>query len=73
MGAECKGVRLSLCAAKNSGPQSFNTCNYDENGGPHIFEDRKARHQSAGHVTDARATRELRLSCSILTSPSDTG
>jgi hypothetical protein len=63
MGADRKGVQLSLYAARNNGPQSLNAYyyDYDENGGLRVVKDRKAHSQSAGHVTDARVTSELRF------------
>jgi hypothetical protein len=63
MGADRKGVQLSLYAAKNNGPQSLSAYyyDYDENGGLRIVKDRKANSQSAGHVSDTRVTRELRF------------
>ena len=63
MAADRKGVQLSLYSARNNGPQSLNAYyyDYDENGGLRVVKDRKAHSQSAGHVTDARVTSELRF------------
>ncbi len=63
MGADRKGVQLSLYATKNNGPQSLNAYyyDYDENGGLRVVKDRKAHSQSAAHVTDTRVTSELRF------------
>ena len=63
MGADRKGVQLSLYSARNNGPQSLTAYyyDYDENGGLRVVKNRKAHSQSAGHITDARVTSELRF------------
>lgn len=63
MGADRKGIQLSLYGARNNGSQALNAYfyDYDENGGLRAVQDRKAHSQSMGHVTDTSVTSELRF------------
>jgi hypothetical protein len=63
MGADRKGVQLSLYATRTNGPQSLNAYfyDYDPNGGLRVVKARKTSSRSMGSVTDSKVTTELRF------------
>ena len=63
MGADRKGIQLSLYAPKNNGSQMLNPYfyDYDPDGGLRIISGRKSKSQSVGAIIDTKVTTELRF------------
>lgn len=63
MGADRKGIQLSLYVPKNNGPQTLNPYfyDYDPDGGLRIVTGRTSQSQSVGSITDSKVTTELRF------------
>ena len=63
MGADRKGIQLSLYIPKNNGRQTLNGYfyDYDPDGGLRIVKDRKVHSTSVGSITDSKVTTELRF------------